>query len=289
MTSPLVKPGVGIEDLVEVGDLELVPADGDRLFPEEPTAPLVPHPSPGTSMGSWPPPSPSSTSTWTPSTRPSEIIRDPSLKGKPVIVGGQAGPRRRDLGELRGSGLRGAIGDADDHRPAPLSGRRLSVQRLQLLRELSIKIRDIFTSYSPLVEPLSLDEAFIDVGGSVKLFGSPVEIARRIKTDVAGVRSAVHGGSGSQQVPGQARIDAGQAQRAARGQGGLGPTVPSSPADRGSLGSGGRDLARRCGGLGLKTVGDVAAMPRQDPRSVRSGTRWEPIFTSWPTGWTIAR
>jgi DNA polymerase-4 len=54
-------------------------------------------------------------------------------------------------------------------------------------QELSVKIRDVFTSYSPLVEPLSLDEAFIDVAGSVKLFGTPVEIATRIKTDVAAV------------------------------------------------------------------------------------------------------
>ncbi|MDQ4057623.1 MAG: DNA polymerase IV, partial [Actinomycetota bacterium] len=52
-------------------------------------------------------------------------------------------------------------------------------------QELAVKIREVFTSYSPLVEPLSLDEAFIDVAGSIKLFGTPVEIARRIKADVA--------------------------------------------------------------------------------------------------------
>lgn len=47
--------------------------------------------------------------------------------------------------------------------------------------EYSERIKDVFLSFTPLVEPLSLDEAFLDVSGSVKLFGTPVDMARKIK------------------------------------------------------------------------------------------------------------
>jgi len=49
---------------------------------------------------------------------------------------------------------------------------------------ISRQIRDVFARYTPLVEPLSLDEAFLDVSGCVKLFGSPEQIARQIKQEI---------------------------------------------------------------------------------------------------------
>jgi DNA polymerase-4 len=42
----------------------------------------------------------------------------------------------------------------------------------------------VFTSFTPLVEPLSLDEAFLDISGSVRIFGEPVDIARRVKSGI---------------------------------------------------------------------------------------------------------
>ena len=53
-------------------------------------------------------------------------------------------------------------------------------------RELSERVFEIYQRFTPLVEPLSIDEAFLDVTASTRLFGDPVEIARRIKALVVG-------------------------------------------------------------------------------------------------------
>jgi DNA polymerase-4 len=53
--------------------------------------------------------------------------------------------------------------------------------------DYSRQIRDVFTTFTPLVEPLSLDEAFLDVAGSQRIFGDPATIAHRIKAAVADV------------------------------------------------------------------------------------------------------
>jgi DNA polymerase-4 len=56
--------------------------------------------------------------------------------------------------------------------------------RLSRYREISDQVMEIFRRYTPLVEPLSLDEAFLDVTGSIKLFGPAPEIAVRIKKEI---------------------------------------------------------------------------------------------------------
>ena len=50
--------------------------------------------------------------------------------------------------------------------------------------EVSAAIRDIFNRYTPDIEPLSLDEAFLDVHGSQRLFGSAIDIGSTIKTNI---------------------------------------------------------------------------------------------------------
>jgi DNA polymerase-4 len=56
--------------------------------------------------------------------------------------------------------------------------------RMEYYTELSDQIRDILHRYTPLVEPLSLDEAFLDVAGSEALFGPAADIGRRIKQEI---------------------------------------------------------------------------------------------------------
>jgi len=106
----------------------------------------------------------------------------PELVGKPVIVGGS--PEKRGVVcaanyVARKYGVHSAMPSATAHRLCP-QGIYLS-PRIDYYAEVSRQIRDIFEQFTPLVEPLSLDEAFLDVTGSEGLFGPAVEIGRQIK------------------------------------------------------------------------------------------------------------
>ena len=113
-----------------------------------------------------------------------EVLENPSLKGKPVIVGG---PKKRGVVssasyEAREFGVHSAQPMATAMRLCP-KGIFLPV-RMSRYKEISEQVFDIFCRFTPLVEPLSIDEAFLDVTGSAGLFGPPEEIAEMIKRAV---------------------------------------------------------------------------------------------------------
>jgi len=110
---------------------------------------------------------------------------NPSLRGKPIIVGGHAqrGVVVAASYEVRPFGVRSAMPMA---RAMKLAPHAIVVKpRFSAYSEASEQVFAIFERYTPLVEPLSLDEAFLDVTASVGLFGPPADIARRIRKEIA--------------------------------------------------------------------------------------------------------
>jgi DNA polymerase-4 len=113
-----------------------------------------------------------------------EVLDDPSLSGKPVIVGGarERGVVSAASYEARRFGVHSAQPISRAMHLCP-HGVYLPV-RMARYKEISERTFEIFRRYTPLVEPLSIDEAFLDVSGSTRLFGSGPEIAKAIRREV---------------------------------------------------------------------------------------------------------
>ena len=109
---------------------------------------------------------------------------NPELQGKPLVVGGSTnrGVVAAASYEARKFGIRSAMPMRDAYRRCP---DLLRVRpRMAHYKAVSAQIFEIFRSFTPLVEGLSLDEAFLDVTASMALFGSPTDIASAIKKNI---------------------------------------------------------------------------------------------------------
>lgn len=108
----------------------------------------------------------------------------PELRGKPVIVGG--GQKRGVVAaasyEVREFGVHSAMPMVQAMRRCPDA--IVIRPRMERYSAASKKIMAVLDTYSPLVEPLSLDEAFLDMTGTEGLFGPPLEAAASIKRDI---------------------------------------------------------------------------------------------------------
>ena len=106
---------------------------------------------------------------------------NPGLRGKPVVVGGTSnrGVVAAASYEARNFGIRSAMPIAEAIRRCPHLSRVTS--RMSHYAAVSRQIFDVFREFTPILEGLSLDEAFLDVSASVTLFGSPEAIAIAIK------------------------------------------------------------------------------------------------------------
>lgn len=110
---------------------------------------------------------------------------DPALVGRPVIVGGTVEGRGVVAAAnyaARKFGVHSAMSAARAKRLCPQAV--VIRPRMQHYAAIAREIRGIFERYTPLIEPLSLDEAFLDVTGSEALFGPSETIARRIKSEI---------------------------------------------------------------------------------------------------------
>jgi DNA polymerase-4 len=110
-----------------------------------------------------------------------EQLDDPALRGRPVLVGGRG--RRGVVAaasyEARAFGCRSAQPTAVALRLCPEAA--VVKPNGARYRAISARVFEILGSFSPLVQPVSVDEAFVDVSGSARLFGDGVAIARAIR------------------------------------------------------------------------------------------------------------
>ena len=113
-----------------------------------------------------------------------EVLKESSLAGSAVVVGspGARGVVMSASYEARRFGVRSAMPSARARRLCPEA---VFVRPdFPTYRAYATRLREVLLSFTPLVEPLSLDEAFLDVGGATRLFGDPSRIGQRIRERV---------------------------------------------------------------------------------------------------------
>jgi DNA polymerase IV len=105
---------------------------------------------------------------------------DPALRGRPVIVGG--GVVLAASYEAKAYGVRTAMGGAQARRLCPHAV--VVPPRMSAYSRASDAVFEVFRDCTPIVEPLSVDEAFLDVGGLRRVSGTPTQIGTRLRAEV---------------------------------------------------------------------------------------------------------
>ncbi|MBU8920532.1 MAG: DNA polymerase IV [Bacteroidales bacterium] len=118
-----------------------------------------------------------------------EVLDFPELRGKPVVVGGSSNRGVVSAASYRARefGIHSAMPIFQAKRLC--SGLVIQPGRMKRYSELSHEVMKTLYSYSPLVQQISIDEAYVDLSGTEKLFGRPEETAFRIKKDIFGSTS----------------------------------------------------------------------------------------------------
>lgn len=192
-----------------------------------------------------------------------ELRDDPTLAGKPLAVGGAEGARGVISAagyEARKYGVHSAMPTAQARALCP----QLIVlpPDLEKYTAVSREIMQIFRSFTPLVEPLSLDEAFLDVAGCELLFGDAVEIGRAIKLEIlrrTGLVASVGVASSKFLAKLASDMDKPDGFRVIRPEEALDVLRPL-PVSK-IFGVGER-TAKRLEALGVRTIGELAALER---------------------------
>jgi DNA polymerase-4 len=189
-----------------------------------------------------------------------EQLDDSRLRGRPILVGSES---RRGVVltasyEARPYGVGSAMPMHEARRRCPQA--LVVPPRFARYQEVSASVMRVFGRFSPAVEPLSLDEAFLDMTGSERLLGTPEQIGNKLKEAVreaTGGLTASVGVSGTKYV---AKVASGY-----RKPDGL-TIVPQhaacewlAPLPVDALWGAGKKTAARLRALGLETIGDVAA------------------------------
>jgi DNA polymerase IV len=190
-----------------------------------------------------------------------EQLDDASLRGRPVIVGG---PSRRGVVcaasyEARRFGVRSAMPTARARKLCP-DGVFLP-PRFERYGELSERVFGIYRRYTPLVEPLSLDEAFLDVSASRALHGSGRDIAAAVKRAVrAECGLSVSAGIAEVKLAAKIATDLGKPDGLVEvPHGGVAAFLAPLPASRlWGVGHVTEEALRR---IGIATIGDIARTP----------------------------